>query len=144
MWVVASLQFLPSGQYGLCFGYCFTGPLPLCSHNGEVTFHGACFRECPLPEIKEGNHCSCAKYKAQIHVWNLIGKSKLVPLHSEIGKIHLSIEAQCDHLFYQWVTITLSDGNHLKKNSGHSLEDSVTIKIKLLDTFDKMIYMYTL
>ncbi len=35
---VASLQFLPSGQYGLCFGYCFSGSLPLCSHNGEVTF----------------------------------------------------------------------------------------------------------
>ncbi len=26
----------PSGQYGLCFGYCFSGQLPLCSHNGEV------------------------------------------------------------------------------------------------------------
>ena len=35
---VASLQFLPSGQYGLCFGYCFSGPLPLRSHNGQVTF----------------------------------------------------------------------------------------------------------
>ena len=29
---VASLQFLPSGQYGLCFGYFFSGPHPLCSH----------------------------------------------------------------------------------------------------------------
>ncbi len=27
-------------------------------------------------------------------------------LHSEIDRIHLSIEAQCDHLFYQWVTTT--------------------------------------
>ncbi len=35
---IASLQFLPSGQYGLCFGYCFSGLLPLCSHKGEVTF----------------------------------------------------------------------------------------------------------
>ncbi len=26
---VASLQFLPTGQYGLCFGYCFSGPFPL-------------------------------------------------------------------------------------------------------------------
>ncbi len=24
-----------------------------------------------LPEIKESNHCSCAKYKAEIHVWHL-------------------------------------------------------------------------
>ena len=32
-----------------------------------------------LPEIKEGNHCSCAKYKAEIHVWHLIRKSKWVP-----------------------------------------------------------------
>ncbi len=33
-----SLQFMPSGQYGLCFGYCFSGPLPLRSHNAQVTF----------------------------------------------------------------------------------------------------------
>ncbi len=25
-----------------------------------------------LPEIKEGSHCSCAKYKAEIHVWHLM------------------------------------------------------------------------
>ncbi len=30
------LQFLSSGQYGLCFGYCFLGPLPLRSHKGQV------------------------------------------------------------------------------------------------------------
>ncbi len=35
---VASLQFLPLGQYRLCFGYCFSGPLPLRSHKGQVTF----------------------------------------------------------------------------------------------------------
>ncbi len=35
---VASLQFLPSGKYGLCFGYCFSGPLPLRSNKGQVTF----------------------------------------------------------------------------------------------------------
>ena len=29
-------------------------------------------RPATLPEIKEGNHCSCAKYKAEIHVWNLM------------------------------------------------------------------------
>ena len=27
-------------------------------------------------EIKEGNHCSCAKYNAEIYVCNLIRKSK--------------------------------------------------------------------
>ncbi len=63
---VASLQFLPSGQYGLCFGYCFSSPPPLRFHNGEVTFHRACFWE-----------------------------SLVIRLHSEIGQIHLSIEAQC-------------------------------------------------
>ncbi len=35
---IASLQFLPSGQYGMCFGCCFSGPLPLRSHKGQVTF----------------------------------------------------------------------------------------------------------
>ncbi len=34
----ASLHFLLSGQYGLCFGYCFSDPLPLRSHKGQVTF----------------------------------------------------------------------------------------------------------
>ncbi len=37
---IAFLQFLPSGQYGLCFGYCFSGPLPLRSHKEQVTFLG--------------------------------------------------------------------------------------------------------
>ncbi len=27
--------------------------------------------------------------------------------HSEIGQIHFGSEAQCDHLFYQWVTTTI-------------------------------------
>ncbi len=35
---VASLQFPPSGQYGLCFGYCFSRPVPLRSHKGQITF----------------------------------------------------------------------------------------------------------
>ena len=30
--------WLPSGHYGLCFGYCFSGPLPLSSHKKQVTF----------------------------------------------------------------------------------------------------------
>ncbi len=75
---VAFTQFLPSGQYGLCFGYCFSGPLPLCSHHGQVTLRGACLRE-----------------------------SLVVRLYSEIGQIHLSIEAQCGTPVYLWVTATL-------------------------------------
>ena len=39
-------QFLPSGQYGLWFGYCFSGPLPLRSHKEQVTFSGP-FRGVP-------------------------------------------------------------------------------------------------
>ncbi len=38
---VAFLQFLPSSQYGLCFGYCFSGLLPLRSHIEQVTFLGS-------------------------------------------------------------------------------------------------------
>ncbi len=34
-------------------------------------------------------------------------ESLVIRLCTEIGQIHLSIEAQCDHLFYQWVTTTL-------------------------------------
>ncbi len=34
------LQFLPTGQYGLCFGFCFSGPLPLRSHKEQVTLSG--------------------------------------------------------------------------------------------------------
>ncbi len=60
------LQFLPSGHNGLCFGYCFSGPLPLCSHLNSPPL-GVCFRE------------------------SLVFNR----LHSEINQIHLSIEAQC-------------------------------------------------
>ncbi len=66
---------------GCAFGYCFSGPLPLHSHKGEVTFHGACFWE-----------------------------SLVIRLHSEIGQIHLSIEAQCGSPVYLLVTTTLRDG----------------------------------
>ncbi len=59
------LQFLPLGQYGLCFGYFFSGLLPLRSHFNSPPF-GVCFRESLVPR-----------------------------LHSEIDQIHLSIEAQC-------------------------------------------------
>ncbi len=65
---------LSSGQYGLCFGYCFSGPLPLRSHHGQVTLRGTCFRE-----------------------------SLVIRLYSEIGQIHLSIEAQCGTPVFLWV-----------------------------------------
>ncbi len=38
------LQFLPTNQYGLCFGYFFLGLLPLRSHFNSPAF-GVCFRE---------------------------------------------------------------------------------------------------
>ncbi len=38
------LQFLPSGQYGLCFGYFFSGLLPLRSHLDSPPFR-VCFWE---------------------------------------------------------------------------------------------------
>ncbi len=37
---VSCLQFPPAGQYGLCFGYLVSGPLPLRSHKRQVTFTG--------------------------------------------------------------------------------------------------------
>ena len=63
IWVVLCLLFFRSAP----------STFPLCIY-GEVTFHGACFRE-----------------------------SLVIRLHSEIGQIHLSTEAQSDHLFYQWM-----------------------------------------
>ena len=33
-------QLLPTGQYGLCFGYLVSGLIPLCYHKGQVTFSG--------------------------------------------------------------------------------------------------------
>ena len=82
---VTSLHFLPSGQYGWCFGYCFSGLLPLCSDKGQVTFFGA-----------------------------FSGSPYSFKLCSEIGQIHLRIEAQCDHLF--------SLGDHHKDIVGISIE----------------------
>ncbi len=62
---IGSFQFLPTGLHGLCFGCCFSGPLPLRSlTNG------------PLFRVR-------------------FGESLVVRLYSEIGHIHLSIEAQC-------------------------------------------------
>ncbi len=58
------LQFLPTGVHGLCFGYCFSGPIPLRSLINDPPI-GVRFRE-----------------------------SLVIRLHSEIDQIHLSIEAQ--------------------------------------------------
>ncbi len=60
-----ALQFLPTGQHGLCFGYLFSGLLPLRSLIDGPPF-GVRFRE-----------------------------SLVIRLYSEIDQIHLSIEAQC-------------------------------------------------
>ncbi len=63
--LVGTFQFLPMGLHGLCFGCCFSGPLPLRSlANG------------PLFRVR-------------------FGESLVVRLYSEIDHIHLSIEAQC-------------------------------------------------
>ncbi len=60
---IGFLQFLPTCLHGLCFGYCFSGPLPLRSLiNGPPI--GVRFRE-----------------------------SLVIRLHSEIDRIHLGIEA---------------------------------------------------
>ncbi len=41
---MASSSSLPTGQHGLCFGYCFSGQLPLRSHFNSPPF-GVSFRE---------------------------------------------------------------------------------------------------
>ncbi len=60
-----TFQFLPTGLHGLCFGFCFAGPLPLRSLT-----HGPLFRV-------------------------RFGESLVFRLYSEIEHIHLSCEAQC-------------------------------------------------
>ncbi len=62
---IGFLQFLPMGQRGLCFGYLFSGRLPLRSLIDGPPFRVR-FRE-----------------------------SLVIRLYSEIDQIHLSIEAQC-------------------------------------------------
>ncbi len=67
-----TFHILPTGLHGLCFGFCFAGPLPLRS-----LLHG------PL---------------SRVH----FGESLVVRLYSEIDCIHLSSEAQCvSHLYPQ-------------------------------------------
>ncbi len=62
---IGFLQFLPTGQHGLCFGYLFSGPPTLHSLIHGPPF-GVRFQE-----------------------------SLVIRLYSEIDQIHLSIEAQC-------------------------------------------------
>ncbi len=62
---IGFLQFLPMGQHELCFGYLFSGPLPLCSLIIGPPI-GVSFRD-----------------------------SLVFRLYSEIDHIHLSSEAQC-------------------------------------------------
>ncbi len=62
---IGSFQFLPTGLHGLCFGCCFSGPLPLRSLIKGPPI-GVRFQE-----------------------------SLVVRLYAEIDQIHLSIEAQC-------------------------------------------------
>ncbi len=60
-----TFHILPTGLHGLCFGFCFAGPLPLrsLSHGPLSRFH--------------------------------FGESLVNRLYSEIDHIHLSSEAQC-------------------------------------------------
>ncbi len=62
---VVSFHILPTGLHGLCFAFCFAGPLPL-----RFLSHG------PL---------------SRVH----FGESLVIRLYSEIDHIHLSSEAQC-------------------------------------------------
>ncbi len=70
---IGTFHILPTCIHGLCFGFCFAGPLPLRS-----LLHG------PLPRVH-------------------FGESLIVRLYSEIDHIHLSSEAQCvSHLYPRW------------------------------------------
>ena len=71
--VIFDFHILPMGLHGLCFGFCFAGPLPLRS-----LLHG------PL---------------SRVH----FGESLVVRLYSEIDHTYLSIEAQCvSHHYPRW------------------------------------------
>ncbi len=71
--IFPTLEDLPTGLHGLCFGFCFAGPLPLRSLS-----HGPFSR---------------------VH----FGESLVVRLYSEIDHIHLSSESQCvSHLYPRW------------------------------------------
>ncbi len=81
-------HILPTCLHGLCFGFCFAGPLPLCS-----LLHG------PLSRVN-------------------FGESLVVRLHSEIDHIHLSSEAQCVSHLYPQVDCHIWDELTWQFNSG--------------------------
>ncbi len=114
---IGSFQFPPTDQHGLCFGCCFSGPLPLRSlTNG------------PLFRVRFGE-------SLVVRLYSEIGFACLLVYITSISRttwtwvcsLHLSIEAQCDHLFYKWVTslahdnilyprpYQLSNGNNMGK-----------------------------
>ncbi len=63
--IIGTYHILPMGIHGLCFGYCFSGPLPL--------------RSLILGPL------------SRVH----FGESLVIRLYSEIDHTYLSIEAQC-------------------------------------------------
>ncbi len=70
----------PTGVHGLCFGYCFSGPLPL--------------RSLILGPL------------SRVH----FGESLVVRLYSEIDHTYLSIEAQCvtvSHHYPRWTATAI-------------------------------------
>ncbi len=97
----------PTGIHGLCFGSCFSGPLPLNS-----LLHG------PLSRVHFGESLVVVQYSRfstdkngffitlLVHCLWLIGNTALllvVRLYSEIDHTYLSIEAQCvSHHYPRW------------------------------------------
>ena len=89
---IGTYHIQPTGVHGLCFGYCFSGPLPLRS-----LILGPLWR---------------------VH----FGESLVVRLYSEIDHTYLSIEAQCvSHHYPRWTATVPSgrspDSDHLKPPS---------------------------
>ncbi len=78
--LIGTFHIQPTGIHGLCFGSCFSGPLPLRS-----LLHG------PL---------------SMVH----FGESLVVRLYSEIHHTYLSIEAQCVSIITPRWTATIHSG----------------------------------
>ena len=76
---IGTYHIQPTGVHGLCFGYCFSGPLPL--------------RSLILGPL------------SRVH----FGESLVVRLYSEIDHTYLSIEAQCvSHHYPRWTATVTS------------------------------------
>ncbi len=76
---IGTYHIQPKGVHGLCFGYCFSGPLPL--------------RSLILGPL------------SRVH----FGESLVVSLYSEIDHTYLSIEAQCvSHHYPRWTATSCS------------------------------------